>query len=115
MITSISNLKDDVKSDDTYNLCHLCYHKSDNALGPVTISTGLDNVQDWVYIFRISQKYEEYGYEMSYDYNFYCNLNKNSIHYKKFALNSYVDMLGDEFGIIKQTSIQEIVHKYCKK
>lgn len=56
----------------------------------------------------------EYGYESVYYYEFYSNLNKNSTHYKKFALNSYVDMTGDKFKIIKESSLEEILDKFYK-
>ena len=81
-------------------------------MGLVKISSGLDNISDWIYIFTIKRTYMEYGFESYYYYEFYCNLHKNSSHYKKFALNSYVDMLGDEIKIIKESSLEEILKKY---
>ena len=51
---------------------------------------------------------------MPYYYEFYCNLNENSIHYNKFALMYDVDMLGEAFSIIEETCIEEILCKYNK-
>lgn len=94
------------KINDEYNLCKYCYSndkidlcKKQN-LNLVKISTGLDNVSDWIKVFTLggTSDFDEY----------YCNLNKNSPHYKKFALCSYVDMLGEEFTIIEKSGFEEI-------
>ena len=55
-----------------------------------------------------------FTYNMPYYYEFYCNLNENSIHYNKFALMYDVDMLGEAFSIIEETCIEEILCKYNK-
>ena len=117
--------QEDIKNEtkkliDKYNLCKECYSsdkiESDKKqnLNIVKISTGLDNVSDWIYIFTIKINYMDYGYESSYYLDYFCNLNKKSPHYKKFGLNSYVEMLGDEFEIIKETSLQEILDENYK-
>lgn len=84
--------------NDKYNLCRECYkiNKKDN-LNLVKVSTGFDNISDWISIFNINMEQE-----------YYCNLNKKSLYYKKFAEQSYIDMLGDEVNIINETSLEEI-------
>ena len=42
------------------------------------------------------------------------NLNPNSQYYKRFAMNYYVEMLGDAFRLIKEQTIEEIINKYEK-
>lgn len=102
------------KLKDKYNLCkECCKHKTVN-LHLVKISSGIDNISDWIHIFTINKTYDS-GYNAKPYYNqFYCNLNVNSIHYNKFALMEYYDMLGDEFTIIEETCIEEILCEYNK-
>ena len=102
-------------TENDINVCHLCHNeKNTNTNMKITkINSDLDNVKDWVCIFTYNDSYSEYGYLMSYCYEFYCNLNTNSKYYKQFAINKYVDMLGDEFVIIEETCIDSIVNKYC--
>lgn len=70
------------------------------------------NLSDWFLIFTLNKtSNDEFGYAFNDDKEFYCNLNKNSVHYKKFAMNSYVDMLGEELKIIPSTTIEEILFK----
>lgn len=115
-------LNDDDDNDknidiNEYNLCRCCYKNNEiysNKLNLVKISSGFDNICDWIKVFIINKYYYEYGFKMSYEYVFYCNLNKNSIHYKKFALSSYVEMLGEEFSIIEETNLENILLKYLK-
>ena len=112
------DIDDKIKSfKDKYNLCKICYNEnieSNKNLNKVKISTGIENINDWVSIFTIKEKYFEYGYDAIYYYNFFCNLNKNSSYYKKFASNSYIEMLGESFQIIEQNSLEEILNKYYK-
>ena len=114
IIINKCNTKEEV-DENKYNLCKLCYDQTndiDKNLNVVKFATNIDNLRDWIHIFIIKSLYEEYGCSSSYYYYFYCNLNKNSIHYKKFAVNSYHDMLGDIFKIINESSISEIIQKY---
>lgn len=100
------------KLKDKYNLCKECCKYKTDDLHLVKVLSGVDNISDWIHIFTI-QLTDGY-YKMSYYYEFYCNLNENSIHYNKFALVYNVDMLGDAFTIIKETCIEEILCKYNK-
>lgn len=72
----------------------------------VKVSSGFNNISDWIKIFSIEKNnnYKEY----------YCNLNKNSPHYKKFACQSYLEMLGDIIKIIDKTSLEEIISIHNK-
>ena len=104
-----------IKLKNKYNLCSECYkiNKKDN-LNFVKISSGLDNIADWIEIFSIKKYYMDNGYNSFYYYQYFCNLNKNSPHYKKFACQSYREMLGDIIKIIDKTSLEEIISIHNK-
>jgi len=98
------------------NLCYLCHNEknTNTNMKIAKIDSNLDNVNDWVCIFRYNGSYPEYGYKMKYFNEFYCNLNTNSKYYKQFARTYYVEMLGEVFHKIEETSIDSIINKYCK-
>lgn len=103
------------KLEDKYNLCKECYkiHKDEN-LNLVMVSTGLDNISDWIHIFTVKKKYVgNSGSQGVLYYDYYCNLNKNSPHYKKFAVQYYEGVVGEDILIkINETSLEEILCKY---
>ncbi len=119
--SAVSN--NDIENNDTckkniYNICPLCYEYDNldqeiqkHTLNKVNMSTGLGNICDWIYLFTTKHEYEEYGRKCT-DYNdFYCNLNKNSEHYKRFAKNYY--FCGESFNMIEETSLKQIIQEYC--
>lgn len=106
------------KYKNTYYLCHLCYDVTNDINKEqfivTKIDSDLDNIKDWVHIFTYIKHCEEYVYPMNYYTDYYCNLNPNSQYYKRFAMNYYVEMLGDAFRLINEQTIEEIINKYEK-
>jgi len=95
------------------NVCKICYDKDKHKeLNVVKKTTGLDNMLDWIRIFTVKHTYEHYGNMQSDYHEYFCNLNPNSPHYKKFGSCYYVSMYGTVFDIIEEKSIEEIIN--CK-
>ena len=81
-------------------LCKLCVSDKDKPHFVMKKrSTGVGSLNDWVNIFDRITKHTESGWTNTYPTNYYCNLNKKSEHYGKFAVNSYTD--GDDFIILE--------------
>lgn len=108
------NDNDDDNNNDKYSLCKLCYNGEEN-LNLVNINSGIGNYNDWVFLFTITRNYEQCGSLYDYYLYFYCNLNKNSIYYKKFAMNHYVSGIGEEFEILEQETLEEVIKRYWKE
>jgi len=106
--------------EKNFNLCEQCYKISDNISNYNDYvykikKSGLDNLSDWFLIFTIKINFkDEFGYNSNDNKKFYCNLNKNSVYYKRFAVNYYVDMLGDKLKILHSTSIEELYSVHFK-
>lgn len=95
----------DTSFNKTFNLCNLCYRDGDK-LHKTIAESGLYCLTDWVCFCSV------YYINKANDFDIFCNLNKNSIHYGKFAINIYIDHLGYEFNIVKETTIEEILTAY---
>lgn len=97
-------------------LCKICYDGEEN-FTVAKQETGIDNVRDWVQIFTYHETIVgcDCGYDRTYNDEYYCNLNRCSPHYGKFAHNYYCDDLGEKFDIIEHKTIADIVGGYKKK
>jgi len=90
------------KDDNEYCVCKLCIQQIDQTnFIQDKHNSGIDNLRDWICIYRYIARYSQYC--------LYCNLNKNSIHYAKFAINNCNDNCRNSFKIIENTSIDEIL------
>ena len=91
------------------NFCEICYNNrvdQNETFIQNKQESGLDNLGDWSCIFYITCPTDRYTY------HYFCNLNKNSIHYAKFALNSYCSGCGDIFKIVEETNIEDILKSF---
>jgi hypothetical protein len=80
---------------------------------PVTqtiLESGFENVGDWIEIYAYYPPNHLYSEDFN-DYSVYCNLYPNSTYYGRFAVSSYAYMCGDEFDIVPETSIDDIMDK----
>jgi len=97
------------------NHTHLCLHcfKQYGGVSHMNnkIESGLDNYADWVEIFTKKTTWQNCGSIQEEYTSYFCNLNPNSVHYKKFATVYYTDMLGHEFDLINETSIEDILNR----
>jgi hypothetical protein len=100
---------------NAYNVCHLCYENTTEPLVKTKIDSGLDNARDWVHIFTYISESRDPDFSGKYYYDYYCNLNRNSPYYSRFAVDYYVDMLGEEFEIIEDTTVDEIIQRHENK
>lgn len=97
--------------NDSCNLCKICSDsKNVSQFNKKYLSSSVNNINDWVIIFSIKHVYIDDIYDNTEEY--YCNLNKNSPLYGKFGTSLYVEMLGNTFQLIQETSINEIIEKY---
>jgi hypothetical protein len=113
-ICGICNLR--IPIDMTYytnnnqtNFCVICYNNRDDQNETLITNkqeSGLDNLGDWSGIFYLTCPTDLYIYQ------YFCNLNKNSIHYAKFAVNGYESGCGDCFEIVKETNIEDILKSW---
>lgn len=92
------------------NICKKCYNKNDYYKNNTyftkrMIESGLDNINDWIFIFYLVKECVSV-----YCFEVYCNLNENSPYYKRFAVNNCCDSSGEEIIIIKETCIEDILY-----
>lgn len=107
----------DISTENTCsnNACYLCYNERANQLANLSVTqtridSGMENLGDWIHIYTYVPPHRPDSEDFN-DYCVYCNLHPNSTYYGRFAVSSYVYMLGDEFYQVPELSLDDLLTK----
>lgn len=103
----------DFYKNDCSVLCNICIRNEpmSHYYNARKISSGVENANDWVSIMAQYKRTPKPPNVVITDQCFYCNLNENSKWYGHFGRNTN-NIVGDDFYIIPETTIEEIINKY---